>query len=527
MFKTLNFKLIPTSEQRDNILSLQKSYSVAFRKAYNNLDLIEDPGFKSEILGKYIHSAKAYEYLVKEVIAFHDVEQARKKDDQKKVDELNEELKGEKCGKKRQKIQRKISSLENSIKSKPTFGGKTLLRTLTRQRQRIDEMTKSGKKSNRELYGKNIDEFREARIREFVFHGEASRGGNRFFDVSELHLGKIRLKLENTSIVMDLEIEITSNTRRALLKKIVDVAKTKILPLTISLSRDVLRISFEETILNGTYFNKKQLFKDIKHITDELEKKKEIAKAHREHEKRVFGEKMPNRYCGIDQNPEGIGFIIADKISDSPSGEMKIIHKGFIDFSKLAHKKVPSDKRGYELSIAMRDLFSLLNHHKVTHFAVEDLDNIGGNKSSREGNRKINNIWQRKRTMELCQKHCDNFGMKLIKVIPAYSSFIGNIRHNEYDPVAAAIEICRRGMVKFIKKGEVIPTFQSTDITDAAHAAGMDYALLESAGSWKGLWGIISTAEKSVRRVGLETFSFKHHLQNRTDKSKTKVLLFH
>ena len=53
--------------------------------------------------------------------------------------------------------------------------------------------------------------------------------------------------------------------------------------------------------------------------------------------------------------------------------------------------------------------------------------------------------------------------MNLIEVNPVYTSFIGNIQHEEFDPIAASIEIGRRGSLKY-KKGGFYPKILIKDI---------------------------------------------------------------
>ena len=50
------------------------------------------------------------------------------------------------------------------------------------------------------------------------------------------------------------------------------------------------------------------------------------------------------------------------------------------------------------------------------------------NQSSREFNRKVRNIWNLNFQKHLISKYCMELGIKLIEVLPIYSSFIGNIQ---------------------------------------------------------------------------------------------------
>jgi IS605 OrfB family transposase len=112
-----------------------------------------------------------------------------------------------------------------------------------------------------------------------------------------------------------------------------------------------------------------------------------------------------------------------------------------------------NNKRKHEIQIAWVRLFRMMKHYKVAHFVKEDLNGI--NKSdkfiSKEGNRKVRNLWHRMITDWQIEKRCAENGIELIEINPAYTSFIGNMLHDSYDATNAAIEICRRGMFKFNK----------------------------------------------------------------------------
>lgn len=293
------------------------------------------------------------------------------------------------------------------------------------------------------------------------------------------------------------------------------------------MTTEEIQLTFEEGIITGKYFDKGKFYNTISHITDKDYRKVLIAQAHREHEKKNFTNKLSNRYCGIDLNPTGIGYCIADRLSEDPNGDFKIIKKDFIDLTELSNKRLSSNKRKFEISVAISKLFKLLEHYKVCNFVVEDLSGIDGVKSSREGNRLIKNIWNRNYVANLFTKWCNEYGMKRIDVIPAYSSLIGNIIYKDYDPVSASIEICRRGMIKYIKGGILIPAFHKGVITDVALATGRDYNELANVNSWKSLALYLSTTRLSVRRVKLNEFNYEIRQQEGTIKSKVRVLEFH
>jgi len=63
-------------------------------------------------------------------------------------------------------------------------------------------------------------------------------------------------------------------------------------------------------------------------------------------------------------------------------------------------------------------------------------------------NKLVNNNWNRNTLINNLTKKCNIFNIKLLKVKPEYSSFIGNFLYrslNLPDMILASIEISRRG----------------------------------------------------------------------------------
>ena len=178
--------------------------------------------------------------------------------------------------------------------------------------------------------------------------------------------------------------------------------------------------------------------------------------------------KIKDRTCGIDLNPEYIGISIQDKD--------KIIEKICFDISKLTKKsnksnlstesKYLNNKRKYEISMIYKNIFILCKHYKVSSFSLENLNFKRKvlEDNNKEFNRKVRNIWNLNFQKQLIQKYCNQLGIKLIEVNPGYSSFIGNIQHNYFDPINASIEIGRRGLNSFIKNNKFYPSITETNI---------------------------------------------------------------
>ena len=530
-------KLTPL-EIRDKIYSYQKLYSVALRKMHSNMDLLEDKSFIKDITDNFVFSAKNYEYLRKEVETRYKKEQSAKENTMKEIEELHKNLKkeiekGKDRSKKRvKKIQSKISRKLVSLKKGTTFGLKDTLRDITTQAQALKllDPVKDKNKYDDKLatLNKNRQLFKEQRVVMMEFQGDAAYYGSRSFDVSNLSSGEITFKHNKKKFVLNFKI--TSKRQMKLLEKLQFMAMNKDLPLAIGISKNEIHITYEEGKLNGKFFDTKAFYKSIKHIKDEEQRKTAISQAHKEHEKRCFKDKLPNRAMSVDINPDGIGYSIIDRLSDDPDGCFGIVRMGYLDFSDLGSKKVSSDKRKYEISVAVRDLFAMAEHHKVCMFIPEDLE-LGNNKDhgNKTSNRKINNVWLRSLVEQLSAKWCAFYGMKKIPVPPAYSSFIGNIKYNIFDPVAASLELGRRGITKFIKGSHWIPAYHKGVITELmlhGDNSKMDYNKLENASSWKEACSLISTAKMSVRRTDINQYPFQRFKQNKTDKRLVKHLVF-
>ena len=70
------------------------------------------------------------------------------------------------------------------------------------------------------------------------------------------------------------------------------------------------------------------------------------------------------------------------------------------------------------------------------------------NKKGRKFNKKCNNQWDRNLIVNQIKKVCKLSKIKVLEVVPNYSSFIGNLVYrNEklFDPCLSSIEISRRG----------------------------------------------------------------------------------
>ena len=178
--------------------------------------------------------------------------------------------------------------------------------------------------------------------------------------------------------------------------------------------------------------------------------------------KRIISEKIKDRYFAIDMNPNYVGYTVIDwidgqnyKIIDKGAISLKDLNdyddslkgKGFSSESK--ERKYVSNKRNYEISDIAHKLERIANHYKCENFVMEDLTIPSkDNGKGKRFNRLCNQQWCRNRFCNIIKKLCKLDKIKILEVIPNYSSFIGNLVYRSEklpDFVLASIEISRRG----------------------------------------------------------------------------------
>jgi len=237
-----------------------------------------------------------------------------------------------------------------------------------------------------------------------------------------------------------------------------------------------------------------------------------------EQSERKLEGKIRSRYLAVDLNPCYIGWSICDRVN----GDMKIIVKGCYDFVELSKRLnlapdhpeqiYQNNKRKHEICNSIKDLFTKATYYRVAYFCIENLDfrEKVVSEFSREFNRKVRNIWHRGLTCNLIRKYCNCLGIQRIEVNPCYSSFIGNIQYSYFDPVSASVEICRRGMNKFVKgtffpkvtkdnldtMSKLIRNNQSRDVQDKTELLRK----LKSLISWRDFFNLFKQTEIKYRR---------------------------
>lgn len=291
------------------------------------------------------------------------------------------------------------------------------------------------------------EEYQYNRLSPLLSMGEANQKGNRKFRINQ-DLHTITLQMDKNHHYT-LELKGIYGKREKIFSKLYELQQRSEIPITYKIDKDYIYISFNETILSN---------------------KKEI-------------KKIENRVFAIDLNPNYVGWSVVDWKSSS---EFKVIKSGVISIKQLNDKDFDlkgkgyssnakeriylSNKRTFEIYEISKKLINTALYYQCSIFSMEDLDIKSSDKNTgSKFNKLCNNLWNRNKLELNIQKRCNIFGIKLLKVRPQYSSFVGNFLYRDLnlpDMVLASIEIGRRGYefynqyiikTKEIKKNVITP----------------------------------------------------------------------
>ena len=244
--------------------------------------------------------------------------------------------------------------------------------------------------------------------------------------------------------------------------------------------------------------------------------------------------KNPNRYFAIDLNPNYIGCSVLEKTKNS----FKIIDTFCYDLTALNIKlekssdnelvKKQNNKRKFEIASIYKQIFNIMKHYNCAYFVMEDLNFKSNNEEhNKEFNRQTKNIWCKGLQENLISKYCDENGYILRKINPVYTSFIGNLTYNFYDPVNASIEIGRRGIFQFIKGTfypELTGTILDTTSKRIENQSLRDVLNIKDCSSWVNLYNVLKETE-FIYRWQLNDVSHRCFSMD-TIKSKVKLYSF-
>ena len=531
-------KTFKLKHNKINITDWCNDYSCMFRKLYTNFELSADKGFQKELREKYRLDSWFFDSCLNEVklkIAQNETQKKKKliqiEELQKSIEsgDKDESNKGIKARRLKSRQLKKLNYLTTHIDKEITFGTKSILRKISylpnyisqinykisieKDKIKFKEYEKELLKSESELI-EFKDKYQNNRVLSILSVGEAPQKSNRKFDFDFVNKKMVFKPQQGTKI--PIEFKCSKQQHSELIKLQSQVGEQ---PITVRIDNDYVYISFDNEKLNGFAFDEREFLKELKQIPkDEKALRTACSKRwHKEQETRRFRDKNINRYLSIDLNPEYIGFAILEKVGEG----FKVIFKSCIDLTGLNtrlglsstdEKQVyQNNKRVHEIYEIWKKIFSIASRFNVSHCVIEDLEfkDKGVNTNSNEANRKTKNIWHRTITTTAIQKYCHERGIKQISVNACYSSFIGNIKNEFFDPVSASIEIGRRGIKKYLK-GEFYPKLERIDL-DTMYELGLDVPS-KTISNWVSAYKLFKTSGLRYRRENI--FSLENNLSS-------------
>lgn len=427
------------------IKEFQRMYSSTYRKVYNNIEKFSNKEyikklFSEEPLLKY-ETLNSIEKEVKSDIKKYEIQQ---KQITQRIEHYAEEINKLFTKKKSKSRDRKIKKLDNKmaknlkqIGKKPVFGSKLLAGEITYNKNMF---LKTGEEKYENQFIEKIKQWKEKRLRNFYSVGNSRDKGNVFFDF-DFNNKQIIFKPSRTTRI-NIEIKPTKAQKKELeqLQTSIDL---KELPVTVYLSSNKISIIFSSERLNNFNFKENDYKKEIRNIKSNDERSKLWIVYKKEQEQRKMFRKLDDVYCGIDLNPDYIGMSIRNKtkILFTKCYDLKSILKNTKDNNTTTIK--------YNLAHIYKDIFKICSHYKVSRFITEELFFKHDETKPKSFKRKTQNLWCREFQKDLIQKYTECLGIIHIEINPAYSSFVGNMVYECFDPVAASLEICRRGMIKY------------------------------------------------------------------------------
>ena len=455
-----------------NILSMDKphefdvityDYTGLFQKLYNNFELSKDENYINELREKF--NINIYQYnnccvdVKMSLESFIEIQNEKLetiKDIEKEIKSINKNIRLTKYQKiYKIKLERKIFNIKRTFDNQICFGGKNILRDITRLKQ-LNEPTEN----QLELIKDYKYKFTEGRKRNIFFQGTACENGNRNID---FHLDKnfIILKYNKDCHIKIKLTPFKNKKRKRILTKLQHAVDNKLIAITVRISKTEVCLTFDNEQLNGFGFDTTKLNKLKKEhkFVDGKVLWKQVKDEQTEH--KLFG-KVKNRCAGIDQNPDEIGFSIVD-IDPITNEVKKVIFTRKYDLRLLSEakpkkktkKKYIRNKHKTELVEVYKDIFEWCKHYKVSYFGLEELNKITTSNqkdNQTDFNRKVKNVWYRGLQESIIKIACDEKGIIFNEVDPKYTSFIGNMMFPEYhDCIGSSIEIGRRSYTKYKK----------------------------------------------------------------------------
>jgi len=358
----------------------QQMYSYAFRKLYKNFEKVDDPEFKKWMQKEFELDSWDWSSLKEDVKLKVEMVKVWRAKILKKILGIEESL-SELVGKKRIKrserkfyqLTKKLNYFKKIVSKDVVFGGRGLLRKVSLMDENYLDLKK---------------EYLDNRLLPICSVGEANQKGNR----------KVNFDFENLTLTykpnknnhVKLDIYPPSKKRLSHLLKVQELAGLKQIPVMIKLTKSYVYITFDECALNGYRLDKKLFVKNDKQINQ---------KVYQDHRELLSKGKIGHRFCGVDLNPEYIGFSICDKLAN---GKIKQVHKECLILTNLNERLSLSsederqiyqnNKRKHEICESWKYIFEVCSHYKVANFVMEELNFKENSNLGKSANRKCKNL---------------------------------------------------------------------------------------------------------------------------------------
>jgi IS605 OrfB family transposase len=331
---------------------------------------------------------------------------------------------------------RNIELLNSWIIQCAILDAKSLYTKHNKNQKNSKPITFGGKFSFRQYNKKLItkEELKDKRLRPIDIQGEQVVSGNRMFDLNIQDDNSITFKLNRYKHIKISLCNLKNNWLNDLWK-LEYLTTQKEVTYSIKLTTKFIYISFDDKFVQS------------------------------------FETKV-NRCIGIDMNPDYIGLSVLEFDKEN---NFKVLNKQVFEIKELTIKSKRSSK----------DPKSIYLHNKLQHETIEITSKILKiakawncrfvfiedlnfkqkiDNKNKEFNRKTKNKWLRCLFIEQLNKRLSLYKIKLFEVNPTYSSIIGNLMYNNFDPINASIEIARRGMnVIILKTKKFYPNIKIKD----------------------------------------------------------------
>ena len=305
------------------------------------------------------------------------------------------------------------------------------------------------------------DKYKENKLIPLNLIGEMLQKGNRMFNLDIIKNNKIIFKL-NKEIKIDIFLP--------------DIKKNYKNQLYLLETRNMVK----QGELGYTYSVK--IGKEFIFMVFEEIKNKEILN-------------LSEKYCGIDLNPEYIGLSIfkEDKLQDKRCYSLKRLTIKSGKSSSHKKSKYLQNKLRHETIEIVKDIFSYIKQNQIKYVFIE---NLKFKNKNTQNNRLNKNKWLKTLFIEQLEKRIRTTNIELYRINPCYSSVIGNLQHDYFDPINASIEVSRRGYnTKILKNDKFYPEFKVKEsISHQWKEMGID-----SFNDWKEVFTFLKNSKMRYR----------------------------